>query len=108
MLDTSNLSIIFAEYIDNVIAPQASTWQKLGAYFLSYTINNRMNVILENYSPIMKMAGIMNDNGEIDLNYTYDMMKDVSNKAGKVNILGYNMDSSDIEAIYRIAKRYER
>lgn len=105
-VSTQDIPAIMAQYIDSQVAPQANGVQKFGIYSLMYAVNNKMTDIVTRYSPIMKMVGIMDDSGVIDLEYTHGMAADAMSHAGKVNVLGFLMDSSDVEAIYNIAQRY--
>lgn len=106
LLNPNHLNNVFTDFVDSTIAPKANGLQKLGAYSLVFILNAKMNEILEQYTPTMKMIGVMNEEGMIDLDYTYNMLSSATSKAGKVGVLGYNMDSSDIETMYSIAKRY--
>ncbi|MGN1038054.1 MAG: hypothetical protein ACI4P0_01500 [Mailhella sp.] len=56
----------------------------------------------------MKMAGVLDDAGMIDIDLAHNMATFAMDKAGTVNIAGYLADSSDIEQIYNIAKSYGR
>lgn len=105
-VNTADIPSIMTQYIDSQVAPQANGAQKFGIYALMYAVNTKINDITARYAPIMKMVGIMDDNGVIDLEYTHNMAKDAMDHAGKVNVLGFVMDSSDVESLYNIAQRY--
>ena len=101
-----DIPAIMAQYIDSQVAPQATDLQKFVVYSMMYAVNNKINDIVKQYAPVMKMVGIMDDNGVIDLEYTHNMARDAMDHAGKLNVMGFVMDSSDIESLYNIAQRY--
>lgn len=106
LMNPEHLPKVFAEFLDSTVIPKANSLQKFGAYSILFVLNNKMSNILTQYSPIMKMTGIMNDTGMIDLEYTHEMINSSVSKVGTVNILGYNVDSSDIDVIYNLARKY--
>ena len=107
-ISTQDIPVIMTEYLDSQIAPRATGMQKFGAYALMYVVNSKMPEIAARYTPIMKMTGIMGDDGMIDLDYAHNMAADAIGHAGQVNVLGYLMDASDVESIYAIAQRHGR
>ena len=107
-VSTQDIPAIMGQFIDAQIAPQATGMQKFGTYAMLYVVNNKLQQIVTQYTPIMKMTGIMTDDGMIDLEYLHGMTSDAMAHAGKVNVLGYLMDASDIESLYAIAQRFGR
>ncbi len=105
---TTDIPAILGQFIDAQIAPQASGMQKFGSYAMLFVVNNKLQEIVAQYTPIMRMTGIMSEDGMIDLEYLHNMMADAIGHAGKVNVLGYLVDASDIESIYSIAQRFGR
>lgn len=104
----NDIPVVFAQYLDQHIMPKANGWQKFGAGAAAFVIQQRLPHIMEQYGPTMAMAGILGEDGLIDIDMAYSMGKFGMEKAGTVNIAGYLMDSSDIEQIYQISKNYAR
>ena len=107
-LDPQNIPLVMAEYVDAQVAPKANGVQKFGVYSMLYAVNNKMPEILQRYAPIMKMTGIMDDAGVIDVEYLHNMAADAMSHAGAVNLMGFVMDSTDVESLYAIAQRHGR
>lgn len=107
-INTNDIPAIMSAFVDSQIAPQASGMQKFGAYSMLFVMQNKMPEIVNRYGPIMRMTGMMGDDGMIDLEYVHNMLSDAMNHAGKVNVMGYLVDAADIESIYQIAQRFGR
>ena len=99
---------IFAQFLDVAVAPKASGWQKFGAYAAAFVMQARLPQIMEQYGPIMQMAGVLDEQGMIDIDLAHNLATYAMEKSGKVNVAGYLVDSSDVETIYQIAKGYAR
>ena len=107
-ISTQDIPAVLSEFLDAQVAPKASGLQKFGAYALMFVVNNKMPEITARYTPIMKMVGLMGDDGLIDLDYAHNMISDAMSHAGRVNVLGYLVDAPDVESIYAIAQRHGR
>lgn len=102
----TDIPAIFMQFLDAAIAPKANGMQKFCAYAAAFIVQSRMPQIVERYAPVMRMAGIMSDDGMIDLDLAHNLAAFAIDKAGKVNVCGYMMDSADVEQIHQIAKGY--
>lgn len=107
-LDPQNIPLVMAEYVDSQVAPKANGMQRFGVYSMLYAVNTKMPEILQRYAPIMKMTGIMDDAGVIDVEYLHNMASDAMSHAGSVNLMGFVMDGTDVESLYAIAQRHGR
>ena len=107
-ISTQDIPLIMTEYVDSQVAPKANGMQRFGVYSMLYAVNNKMPEILQRYAPIMKMTGIMDDAGVIDVEYLHNMAADAMSHAGNVNLLGFVMDGTDVESLYAIAQRHGR
>lgn len=107
-INSTDIPAIFAQYLDASIAPKASGWQKFGAYAAAFVVQARLPQIMEQYGPVMKMAGVLDEQGMIDIDLAHNLAAYAMEKSGKVNVAGYLVDSSDVEQIYQIARAYAR
>lgn len=107
-INSTDIPAIFAQYLDASIAPKASGWQKFGAYAAAFVVQARLPQIIEQYGPVMKMAGVLDEQGMIDIDLAHNLAAYAMEKSGKVNVAGYLVDSSDVEQIYQIARAYAR
>ena len=107
-MNHTDIPAVFAQFLDVAVMPKASGWQKFGAGAAAFVIQHRMPQIMEQYGPVMKMAGVLGDDGMLDIELAHNLAVYAMDKAGKINVAGYLVDSSDIEQIYQIAKGYAR
>ena len=107
-INHADIPAIFAQFLDVAVAPKASGWQRFGAYAAAFVMQARLPQIMEQYGPIMQMAGVLDEQGMIDIDLAHNLATYAMEKSGKVNVAGYLVDSSDIEQIYQIAKSYAR
>lgn len=103
-----DIPTIFAQYLDTAFMPKANGWQKFGAGAAAFVVQHRMPQIMEQYGPVMRMAGVLGEDGMIDLELAHNLGKFAMEKAGTVDIAGFIVDSSDVEQIYNIARAYAR
>ena len=107
-INHTDIPAIFAQFLDSNVAPKAGDLQKGIAYGIAFVLNFRLNFFMETYGPYLKMAGILGDDGMLDMDVAHNMAKFILEKTGRLNLLGYFVDSSDVETIYQIAKGYAR
>ena len=107
-INHADIPAIFAQFLDVAVAPKASGWQRFGAYAAAFVMQARLPQIMEQYGPIMQMAGVLDEQGMIDIDLAHNLATYAMEKSGKVNVAGYLVDSSDVETIYQIAKGYAR
>lgn len=95
--------------MDTEIAPKADSFRKFGIYSALFVIQGKVNQFIEPYAPMLSAAGVLSeDKTSIDLDNSYEVAKFAMEKTGKVELLGYLMDMSDVEALYAIAKGFAR
>lgn len=107
-MNHTDIPAIFAQFLDSNVTPKAGDLQKGVAYGIAFVLNFRLNYFMEKYGPYLKMAGILGDDGMLDLDVAHNMARFILEKTGRLNLLGYFVDSSDVEQIYQIAKSYAR
>ena len=107
-MNHTDIPAVFAQFLDAAVMPKASGWQKFGAGAVAFVVQARLPQIMEQYGPVMKMAGVLGEDGMLDIDLAYNLSKYAMEKAGKVNVAGYLVDGSDIDQIYQIAKGYAR
>lgn len=107
-INHTDIPVIFAQYLDSSVAPKATGWQKFGAYAAAFVIQYRVPQIMEQYGSVMRMAGVLGDDGMIDIDVAHNLAAYAIEKSGKINVAGYLVDSSDVEELYQIAKNYAR
>ena len=105
---TQEIPKIAQEYLMEVILPKVPTpMAKFGFGFVLPYLSSSVDNRVQEFLPAMKMLGIVDENGKIDL----DKAKNAASQAlegsgGKLAIAGYVADGADIDALYEIAKRH--
>lgn len=102
----SKVPLIVSQFIETEVIPKGTIAQKAMSYAIIFSLNERWNSLLKDESVIslMKMAGIMNEENLLDLDYLHSMGTFVINKVNNLPLFGYVLDETDIEKIYSIAK----
>lgn len=99
---------IAAEYFDNVLMPAALQSGGVKAFmvgFLGGVVTRNAGPMVEQYLPMSKAIGIVDENNLLDLDLVYEQATKALQKA-PVIVSGYKVDQSDLEAILQIARRY--
>ena len=105
-ISTSDIPQILATYVDTEIAPKAEGLQKFMSYVLLGMAQRKTDALVASYAPTLKAAGIMPSDTTLDLELAHDITKFAMDKTGQVSVMNYIMDSSDVEALYNIARGY--
>lgn len=99
---------IAAEYFDNVLIPAASKDGGIRAFmvgFLGGVVVKNAGPMVEQYLPMSKAIGIVDENNLLDLDLVYEQATKALQR-GPVIVSGYKVDQSDFDSIYQIARRY--
>jgi hypothetical protein len=107
-MNHTDIPAVFAQFLDAAVIPKATGWQRFGAGAAAFVVQHRLPQIMEQYGPVMKMAGVLDEQGMIDIDLAHNLAAYAMEKSGKVNVAGYLVDSSDVEQIYQIARAYAR
>lgn len=98
------IEIGILDYVNNEIAPKANGLTK----FLIYSGTALGTVKLENligkYKPLMLQLGIMNTDGDIDIEALYQAAKTGIQNSGSFTAMGIIFDESDIDNLYKYIK----
>ena len=94
-------------YAEEEIARKASGVTKFASYFLIARLHDHpektVGVLLNN--PIIKMADIVNADGNIDADELYSAARMAMEKSVSVTVSGITFGVSDIDKIYNILQR---
>lgn len=99
---------IAQEYLMEVVMPKVPTpMLKFGLGFILPYLSSGVQTRIDEYLPALKMLGIVDENGRMDLDKAKAAATDALAKTGgKLSISGYDADQADIDALYRIAQRH--
>lgn len=104
----SDVATLYAAFVDNEIAPKAATGvQRFLAYGSVYMVNRKVGEYLSDPRRVeqLRQAGIMDENGMIDMDYVREMATFALQKSGgKIQAMGLILDQGDIDTAYRLAQ----
>lgn len=98
---------VIGAFVDEELAPQAHGLQKAMLYGGLFVVQRQAGNVLASpdVQNRLKMAGVMDEAGLIDIDYAYDMARFALEKTGKVTALGITFDARDAEKLYQLAGR---
>lgn len=108
-INIKSVPVIVVDYMEKHILPKASGWQKFAVGSAMFVAHNRAAQIVENLEilKMLELSGVLKGE-ELDMDYLHDMALSALEKSGgKLKLMGYVMDNSDVEEIYKIAKNLE-
>ena len=106
-MSVEHVADVLATYLDEQIAPKAQGLQKLGVYITGIAIARQSGQIARQYAPLLQTLGLLDDGQNIDIEAVADMARQAMGKMGnKVAAMGLIFDTSDIDILAGIAKKY--
>lgn len=106
VISLSNQNVL-PEFVDTRLMPSAPTpmkWVLGGSTFL---ILSRADAIIAQYLPMMKMADLVNDNNQLDIQLTKGFINSAFAKSGNITLYGFTFDKSDGQALIGILEKYK-
>lgn len=109
-INPQHVGQIYAAYVDNEIAPKAtSPIQKFWAYGSVFILNKKAEEYLTDPVRVEQLTamGIMTPDNMIDLDFLKEMTGHVIEKSGgKIEAMGLILDQSDVEKVYNIGRSF--
>lgn len=106
LISLSKLQNVIPEFIDTRLMPSAPSGMKWVLGGATFVILRRMDNIVSQYLPMLKTAGIVNDNNQIDIEMTKGFINSAFEKSGRVTVMNFMFDKSDGEALIGILEKY--
>ena len=106
-ISIQDVPVLAGSFVDNELGPKAQGGlQKAMLYGGLFVIQNKAAQMLSDpsFQAKMKMMGIMDEAGFLDVEYIYQMAKFSMEKSGSITVLGITFDVQDIEKITAIAR----
>lgn len=107
VISLSKIQNVLPEFVDTRLmpsAPSAMKWILGGSTFL---ILRRADAIIAQYLPMMKMAGLVNGNNQLDIELTKGFLNSAFDKSGNITMYGFTFDKTDGEALIGILEKYK-
>lgn len=101
-VNTEQVQIGISNYIEDEIAKKAVGFQKFAVYFMLPKINELIPVYIKKFSAID--LGLVDADGNIDIDSIYNMAKNAVKKSGQFTFLGIIFNETDIDKMYTYIK----
>lgn len=106
LISLSKLQNVIPEFIDTRLMPSAPSTMKWILGGSTFVILRRMDSIVSQYLPMLRTAGIVNENNQIDIEMTKGFINSAFEKSGRVTVMNFMFDKSDGEALIGILEKY--
>lgn len=103
-ISPQNLGLAVGQYLEQELAPKSTGLQKVMLYLAVPVLLARTPQLVEQYGSLLQLAGVQSENGSLELDGAYTLLKEAVHKAGKVPIFGIIFDESDVDKIYAQAR----
>jgi hypothetical protein len=110
----NNLPVVYAEFMEKHYFPKLKALEGIDpktkklttalSWLSVFFSGDIIKFQLKRYDDVVSMLGIIDEGGFIDLNKARDAAKFAMEKTGSITIKGFNLDSSDVDLIYNIAR----
>lgn len=106
-ISLSKIQNVLPEFIDTRLMPSAPTAMKWILGGSTFLILRQADTIIAQYLPMMKTAGLVNDQNQLDIELAKGFINSAFEKSGTVPMFGFNFDKSDGEALIGILEKYK-
>ena len=106
-ISLTKLQNVVPEFIDSRLmlsAPLAMKWILGGSTFI---LLKRADDILNQYTPMLKTMGLVNDKNQLDIELTKGFINSAFAKSGNITMFGFTFDKNDGEALIGILDKYK-
>ena len=95
-----------AAYVDAELVSKAVGLQKLALAFAGAGLARQGAALAERYADSLRMIGVMDEAGTIDIELARDLALEAFDKAGRVHVMGFGFNGADVAIAYEIAKKF--
>ena len=95
-----------AAYVDAELVSKAVGLQKLALAFAGAGLARQGAALAERYADSLRMIGVVDEDGAIDLDLARDLALEAFERAGRVQALGFGFSGADVAIAYEIAKKF--
>lgn len=106
-ISLTKLQNVVPEFIDSRLmpsAPPAMKWILGGSTFI---LLKRADDILNQYTPMLKTMGLVNDKNQLDIDLTQGFINSAFAKSDNITMFGFTFDKNDGEALIGILDKYK-
>lgn len=106
-ISLSKLQQVIPEFVDSRLIPSAPSsikWVLGGGTFI---VLQRMDVIVNQYSPMLKKMGIITEDNRVDIEMAKGFINSAFDKSGTVEVYGFRLDKADGEFFVNLLEKYK-
>lgn len=105
-LPIGNVKQVLSDFLQTEVLPKAAGGQGFVFGVAAGMLLRSLDSKIETVIPQLKAIGILDDQNRIDLEALHEEAGKTIDKTGSFNVMGYVLDKTDIDALYRIAQKY--
>lgn len=110
-INESQLYSALAEYIDREIMPLGASMNLTDQFVFGFKmgiVKRKMQDVVKSYihNDAVKMLGIIDENGNIDVDTIYQSASDVMSQLKQLEVAGITFKENDLQKLYGIMQRY--
>lgn len=107
VISLSKIQNVLPEFVDTRLMPSAPTTMKWILGGSTFLILRQADNMINQYLPMMKTAGLVNDKNQLDIELTKGFINSAFDKSGNVTLFGFTFDKTDGEALIGILEKYK-
>lgn len=106
-VNTEQIQIGLANFVENEIAKKAVGFNKFAVYFALPIVNKKITQYIDNFSANELTKDMFDENKNVDLDSVYNMAKSAVRKSGQFVLYGMIFNENDIDKLYTYIKGEE-
>lgn len=106
LLQPDKIGPAIAAFFDGEIMPKAVGIQKLTLALAGVGLARQGAILAKRYAEVLRMIGVADADGNIDIDVARDLAVEAFAKSGKVQAMGFSFGPDDVEIAYEIAKKF--
>ena len=106
LLRPEKIGSVIAAFFDAELMPKAVGFQKFTLALTGVALARQGTALAERYADTLRMLGVSDANGNIDLDVARDLAVEAFEKVGKVQAFGFSFNASDVAIAYEVAKQF--
>lgn len=107
VISLSKIQNVLPEFVDSRLIPNAPSTMKCILGGSTFLILRQSDNIINQYLPMMKSMGLVNDNNQLDIELAKGFINSAFSKSGNVTIFNFTFNKEDGEALVGILEKYK-
>ena len=107
LISLSKMNTVVAEFAETRLIPSAPPLVKFLIGGAIPLVNNKINDIINQYVPIGKQLGLINNSNQLDIDKFKQAIDNGFNTSGNINALGFIFTREDGQQLISIIEKYK-